>query len=203
MKIIYFGSGKFGIKCLDAIKKSRHQLLHIYTQPAQRAGRGKKLKPTDVAVWAERNKVKCCQCSDVNRPETIEEIRNHQADLLVVIAFGQKISGQLVSSFPKGAVNVHASLLPAYRGAAPVNWAIINGDTKTGVSIITLADKMDAGEVLAQGQVAIEQTDTADVVLDKLADISPGVLMGAIDDIEMTGQFIHRRIMTGQQRLRN
>lgn len=184
MKIVYFGSGKFGCKCLDAIKKSHHELVQIYTQPARKAGRGKKMKITDVAQWAQQNNADYTECGKVNNPDIIEQLKSYNADLLVVIAFGQKISQDVIDVFPKGAINVHGSVLPKYRGAAPVNWAIINGETETGVSIITLADKMDAGDVLGIGKVKINPLDTADIVHDKLADISPKVLIDVIDQIE-------------------
>ncbi len=184
MRLVYFGSGEIGLKCLDAIRRSGHELVHVYTQPARKAGRGKKLTATPVAQWARDNGVDCSESANVNTSDSIEELKGLGADLLVVIAFGQKISNEVIEIFPKRAINVHASILPKYRGAAPINWAIINGEKETGVSIITLADKMDAGEVLGTGKVEIGPMDTADVVADKLADVAPGVLLEVIDEIE-------------------
>ncbi|AQT70354.1 Methionyl-tRNA formyltransferase [Anaerohalosphaera lusitana] len=184
MKITYFGSAEFGIPCLDAIKNSKHELAGIFTQPAHGAGRGRKPRPTHVAQWAERNGYECVEAENINRPEMVERVRACGGDLLVVIAFGQKIGPEVIEMHEKGAINVHASLLPKYRGAAPINWAIVNGETETGVSIITLADKMDAGYVLGEGKVAIDADDTAEDVHDKLAELSPGVLMDVIGQIE-------------------
>ena len=172
------------MNCLAAIKQSQHQLVHIYTQPAQKAGRGKKLTPTDVALWADENKIGCTESVNVNTPQSIEILKSFNADLLVVIAFGQKISNEVINIFPKSAINVHASLLPKYRGAAPINWAIINGEHQTGVSIITLADRMDAGEVLGQASININPNDTADIVHDKLAEISAPLIIDVINQIE-------------------
>jgi methionyl-tRNA formyltransferase len=113
-----------------------------------------------------------------------EKVSACNADLLVVIAFGQKIGNEIIALFEKGAVNVHASLLPKYRGAAPVNWAVINNESETGVSIITLAEKMDAGLVLAQSAVPISDDDTAHSVHDKLAQLAPKVLLETISEID-------------------
>jgi methionyl-tRNA formyltransferase len=121
---------------------------------------------------------------NVNTPENIGRIAAHEPDLIVVIAFGQKISRELTMLPPKGAINVHASLLPKYRGAAPINWAIIKGETTTGISIITLAEKMDAGQVLSQAQTDIRSDDTAGQLHDRLAELAAPLLIETIDQIE-------------------
>ncbi|GAI52035.1 unnamed protein product, partial [marine sediment metagenome] len=113
----------------------------------------------------------------------IEKIADYKPDLIVVIAFGQKIGNELINLPPKAAINVHASLLPKYRGAAPINWAIINGETKTGISIITLAEKMDAGQILAQSQTNIAPDETAGQLHDRLAQIAAPLLLSTIDRI--------------------
>ena len=113
----------------------------------------------------------------------MEKIADYKPDLIVVIAFGQKIGNELINLPPKGAVNVHASLLPKYRGAAPINWAIINGETKTGISIITLAEKMDAGQILAQSKTNIAPDETAGGLYDRLAQMAAPLLLETIDQI--------------------
>lgn len=184
MRILYCGSAQFGISCLEAINNSEHDLTAVYTQPARHAGRGRKTRPTDVARWCSQNQINAIETPNINKPETIKDIKNLNADLMVVIAFGQKISDELIYLFPKGAINVHASLLPKYRGAAPINWAIINGEKKTGLSIITLASKMDAGDILGMTEVDIAETDTTKEVHDKLCDAAPSLLMKTINKIE-------------------
>jgi len=161
MKIVYLGSGEFGLECLNALADSSHSLEFIVTQSAQPAGRGRKLRPTPVACWANNHSTAFIETEDVNKPSVIDQIAARQADLLLVIAFGQKIGTQLIKLPPKGAINVHASLLPKYRGAAPINWAIINGERQTGISIITLAEKMDAGSILARAKTDIGADETA------------------------------------------
>jgi methionyl-tRNA formyltransferase len=183
MKIIYLGSGEFGLECLNALDRSSHNLRFIVTQPPHRAGRGRKPTPTPVARWADDNSIPFIETDDVNAPPVIEKIAAYEPDLIVVIAFGQKISNELIDLPPKGAINVHASLLPKYRGAAPVNWAIINGERQTGISIIALAEKMDAGDILAQSATGIGPDETAGRLHDKLAKMASPLLLNALDRI--------------------
>ncbi len=183
MRIVFLGSGEFGLNCLDALKNSQHSLELIVTQPSQPAGRGKKLKPTPVASWAKENAIDFFETSNVNSPEFIEKISLRNPDLIVVIAFGQKISKQLTELPPNGSINVHSSLLPKYRGAAPINWAIIEGEKQTGISIITLAEKMDAGDILAQAAIDIGDNETAGSLHDRLAELSAPLLVETIEKI--------------------
>ena len=183
MKIVYLGSGEFGIDCLDAIAASNHNLDFIVTQPSQPAGRGRRPKPTAVADWAERHKIAFTETDDVNSPGVFDKIAVRRPELIVVIAFGQKIGTGLVNLPAKGAINVHSSLLPKYRGAAPINRAIINGEKQTGVSIITLAEKMDAGDILAQTKTDILQNETAGELHDRLAKLAAPLLLETIDKI--------------------
>ena len=184
MKIVYLGSGEFGIECLNTLAKSSHSLAFVVTQPSQPAGRGRKEKPTPVAHWAAENSVAFAQTDNVNSAEMVKKISDCQPDLLVVIAFGQKIGNELINLPPKGAVNVHASLLPKYRGAAPINWAIINGERKTGISIITVVEKMDAGDILSQQECEIDPDETAGQLHDKLAQLAAPLLLKTIGKIE-------------------
>lgn len=183
MKIAYLGSGEFGINCLNALADSAHELVFIVTQPPQPAGRGRKECPTPVSHWADMHLVPFVETADVNTPEIIEQIANYQPDLIIVIAFGQKVGHELINLPPKGAINVHASLLPKYRGAAPINWAIINGETITGNSIITLSDKIDAGQILAQAETEITPDDTAGSLHDKLAQSAAPLLLETVEKI--------------------
>lgn len=184
MNIVYFGSSEFGIPSLEAIQESDHRVVHVFTQPAHRAGRGKKPRPTPVAIWAGQNDIPCAETENINAPDIVERIAACKGDLLVVIAFGQKVGNDIIGLFPAGAVNVHASLLPEYRGAAPINRAIIDGRGETGISIITLAEKMDAGAILAQAQTAIAPDDNAQTLHEKLAQLAPPPLLETIGQIE-------------------
>jgi len=183
MKIIYLGSGEFGLECLNALGGLRHTLQFILTQPPHPAGRGRKPAPTPVACWADSNSIPFIETDDVNSPPTIEKLAVYQPDLMVVIAFGQKIGNELIKLPHKGSINVHASLLPKYRGAAPINWAIINGEKQTGISIIALAEIMDAGNILAQSKTDIGADETAGQLHDRLAKMAATLLLKTIDDI--------------------
>lgn len=183
MNIVYLGSGQFGIECLNVLSTSDHNIAFIATQPPQQAGRGREPRPTPVACWADVHSVPFVETDNVNTPETVERIAGYKPDLIVVIAFGQKIGNELTNLPPKGAINVHASLLPKYRGAAPINWAIINGETATGISIIALAEKMDAGQILSKAQTDIRADETAGQLHDRLAEIAAPLLLKTIDQI--------------------
>ncbi|MFB0552348.1 MAG: methionyl-tRNA formyltransferase [Phycisphaerae bacterium] len=184
MNIVYLGSGQFGIDCLNALEQSSQSLQFIVTQPPHPAGRGRKPNPTPAADWAATHSIPFVETDNVNTPEMIERIAGYKSDLIVVIAFGQKIGNDLINLPPKGAINVHASLLPKYRGAAPINWVIINGETETGISIITLAEKMDAGRMLAQSKTNIAPDETAGGLHDRLAQMAAPLLLKTIEQID-------------------
>ncbi len=183
MKIVYLGSGQFGIESLNALAGSDHSLQFIVTQPPRTAGRGQKPKPTPVTNWAKTHSIPFIETDNVNKPEEIAKIVSYEPDLILVIAFGQKIGTELINLLPKGAINIHASLLPKYRGAAPINWAIINGETETGISIIALAEKMDAGSICAQTKTEIGPDETAGQLHDRLAQIASPLLLKTLDQI--------------------
>ncbi len=183
MRIVYLGSSEFGIPCLEALHRGPHQLVQIFTQPAQPAGRGRHPRPTPVAEWSARRGVPCEESQNINTPESLRRLADSGGELLVVIAFGQKISQEVIALFPHGAINVHASLLPLYRGAAPINAALIDGRTESGISIITLADRMDAGLILGQSRTEILPDDNAQSLHDRLALLGPDLLLTVIDQI--------------------
>jgi len=190
MNIVYLGSGEFGLECLNALADSSHSLAFIVTQPPHPAGRGRKPRPTPVARWADTNSIPFIETDNINTPQIIDKIAALQPDLIIVIAFGQKIGAEIINLPPfllsqesTGAINVHASLLPKYRGAAPINWAIINGETETGISIITLAEEMDAGTILAQAKTKILADETAGQLHDRLAKMAAPLLLKTISKI--------------------
>ena len=184
MNVVYLGSGEFGIESLNGLADSSHSLRFIVTQPSHRAGRGRKSRPTPVACWAKDHSIRFIETDNVNAPAVIGEIAEFGPDLIVVIAFGQKIGNELINLPRLGrAINVHASLLPKYRGAAPINWAVINGETRTGISIISLAEKMDAGDILAQAKTDIGPDETAGRLHDRLAQMAAPLLLKTLDQI--------------------
>jgi methionyl-tRNA formyltransferase len=163
LNLIFAGSGAFGLPTLKALQAAGHTFAAIYTQPDRPAGRGKKLTPTPIAQYCDQNSLAATRTPNIN----LEPLP--PADAMVVIAFGQKISQAVITHTPLQAINLHASLLPKYRGAAPIQRALIAGETITGNSIIRLADKMDAGKVLATSHLQILPTETAAELHDRLA----------------------------------
>jgi methionyl-tRNA formyltransferase len=176
MRIIFAGSGEFGVPTLGALAQ-RHELAVVYTQPDRPAGRGLKMHPTPIGEFATAHSLPLQRTDDLNS-QTLPP-----ADLLVVIAFGQKIAPPLTVHAKLGSVNLHASRLPRLRGAAPINWAILNGETITGNSIIRLAPKMDAGPILAQSSLTIGPTETAGELHDRLAQDGVELLLRVVDDL--------------------
>ena len=179
MRIVFLGSGAFGLPTLDALARE-HEVALVVTQPDRKAGRGGKLTPTPVGEWAASEDLPLIKPERVNEVSVVEQIRSTPADAWVVIAFGQKLGKALLAD--RFAVNLHASRLPRWRGAAPINAAILAGDATTGNSVITLADRMDAGLVLAQSERPIEATQTAGELHDLLAADGPGLVLQVLSD---------------------
>jgi methionyl-tRNA formyltransferase len=184
MNIVYLGSGQFGIPSLEALAASRHKITLFVTQAAQPAGRGRKLTHTPAANWAFEKSIPVIETANVNAADVVEKIKRCSPELVVVIAFGQKIGIEVRDIPAKGIINVHASLLPKYRGAAPINWAIVNGEVETGVTIITVAEKMDAGDMLAQAKMPICWDHTAIELSNDLAKLAAPLLVETVAQIE-------------------
>lgn len=180
MRVAFFGSGAFGLPTLAALHE-RHELASIVTQPDKPSGRNLRLAPTPIGEWAALHApaVPLLKPASVNEPATRDALRALGADAWVVIAFGQKLGRALLDGV--FAVNLHASLLPRWRGAAPINHAVIGGDAETGNSVITLADRMDAGLVLAESRRPIGPDQTAGELHDLLADDGPALVLDVLE----------------------
>ena len=183
--ILFAGSGAFGLPTLRRLAgDGRYRVAGVYTQPDRPAGRGKKLTPTPIAAFAVEQGMNLVRTGNINAEPL------PAADVLVVIAFGQKISPAVVDHARWGAINLHASRLPKYRGAAPIHRALLAGETITGNSVIRLADRMDAGAVLAMSAVPIGPLETTAELHDRLADDGVGLVVGVLDQLadETVGQ---------------
>jgi methionyl-tRNA formyltransferase len=177
LRIIFAGSGEFGLPTLRALRSAGHQLVQIISQPDRPAGRGRKLAPTPISQFAIENSLPLTRTDDINR-ESLP-----LADLMIVIAFGQKIS-EAVANHPRlGSVNLHASRLPKYRGAAPINWAILNGETETGNSVIRLAQRMDAGAILGISSIKMGDLETAGELHDRLAEDGAPLMLDVVSKL--------------------
>jgi len=178
MHIVFFGSGAFGLPTLLRLSQA-HDVSLVVTQPDRQAGRGRKTTPTPVAAFAGDHELETIKPQDMSDPDLRARLDESNADAYVVIAYGHKLPQSLIGETL--AINLHASLLPKYRGAAPINWAIINGEKYTGVSVITLADRMDAGEILAQREVKIDPMETAGELHDRLASLGPEAVLEVLE----------------------
>jgi methionyl-tRNA formyltransferase len=181
MNLLFFGSGAFGVPTLRRLARA-HRIVAIVTQPDRPAGRGAAPTPTPVAAFATAHlaPARVYAVERVNEPALVAELRGLQADAWVVIAFGQRLGPALLQG--AFAINLHASLLPRWRGAAPINAAILAGDAETGNSVITVADRMDAGDVLAQSRMPIDPMHTAGELHDALAADGPALVERVLDD---------------------
>lgn len=178
LRIVYFGSGAFGVPTFEALV-AKHDVALVVTQPDRPAGRGRALAAMPVAERAAAAQIETIKPADVNVAETMSRIHAVGADAFVVIAFGQKLGEPLLGD--TFAINLHGSLLPRHRGAAPVNWAILRGDAVTGVTVITLAQRMDAGMVLGAAESPIGSAETAGELHDRLALLGPAAVSTVLE----------------------
>lgn len=171
MRILFCGSGEFAVHTLRAVCNTEHELIGILTQPARPAGRGGKLRPTPVAQAAAEMGLTATECPNINVPEMVERISQLQPDVICVVDFGQMVRKPVRDCARLDTINLHGSILPELRGAAPVNWAIIRGHETTGVTTFSLVDKMDAGPMIAKAETPISPDETADELKARLAEI--------------------------------
>lgn len=167
MRIVFMGTPEFAVPSLEALV-AEHEVVAVVTQPDRRAGRGQQMTFSPVKQVALKNNIPIFQPEQISSPEAVEEIRKYQGDLFVVVAFGQKIPDVLLAMPPHGCVNVHSSLLPKYRGASPINAAILHGETMTGVTTMYMASGWDSGDIILQAEEPILPRDTAGDLHDRL-----------------------------------
>ncbi len=183
-RIIFFGTPDFAVPTLSALVHSRHRLLTVVTQPDRPKGRGQKLMHTPVKKAAMEAGLEVFQPESVNTASFYDKMAEIHPDLFVVVAFGQLFSEKLLKIPSKGTINVHASLLPKYRGPAPIHWAMIKGEKETGVTTMLMAKKMDAGDMLLSAKTPIKKSDTAGTLHDRLANIGAELLVETLEKFE-------------------
>ena len=182
LNVVFFGTPDFAKASLEAIFKSHHKIVGVVTAPDKASGRGMKLTPSPVKVFAEENNLKLFQPEKLRNPEFLESIRNLNADVFVVVAF--RMMPQVLFSIPElGTFNLHGSLLPDYRGAAPINYAIINGETKSGVTTFFINEKIDEGHILLQAETEILPEDNAGTLHDKLMLIGADLIIETLNGL--------------------
>jgi methionyl-tRNA formyltransferase len=186
LRVAFMGSPEFAVPTLEAVLAA-HQVVAVVTQPDKPAGRGQRLEPPPVKAVAERAGVPVLQPRSARTPELVDELRRLAPDVAVVVAYG-KILPQAVLDVPRlGCLNVHGSLLPRYRGAAPIQWAIIRGETETGITIMKLDAGMDTGPMLLRRAVAIGEDDTAGTMAARLAPVGAELMREALARLEAGG----------------
>ena len=169
MRVIFMGTPDFSVGTLEALIRAGHQVVLAVTQPDKPKGRGGKMQFPPVKETALEYGIPVFQPRKVREPENIEELRKYQADVIVVVAFGQILPREILELTPYGCINVHASLLPSYRGAAPIQWAVINGETVSGVTTMQMDEGLDTGDMLLKIEVPLEPEETGGSLHDKLA----------------------------------
>ena len=182
LKIVYMGTPKFAVTTLDALVQSSHKVMAVVTTPDKPANRGLKLQSSAVKEYAVQHNLYILQPDNLKSEDFISELKKLNADLFVVVAF--RMLPEIVWSMPKlGTINLHASLLPQYRGAAPINWAVINGEKETGITTFFITQQIDTGDILMQEKIAIEENDNAETIHDKLMALGAALVVKTVDAI--------------------
>ncbi len=184
MKIVFMGTPDFSVKSLDKLNSNGIEICAVVTTPDRKSGRGMKTIPSPVKEYAIKNNIKIFQPEKISKnTEFKEQIRNMEPDLVCVVSYGIILPKSFLEIPKYGCINVHPSLLPKYRGSAPIQWAVLNGDKKTGVTIMYLNEKMDAGDIIVQKEVDIGENETTGELWERLGSIGADLLLESVNRI--------------------
>ena len=186
MKIVFMGTPEFALASLARLYEAGHEIVGVYTQPDKPKNRGMKMLPSPVKTFALAHDIPVFQPVSLKKTEaeTAEQLRVLAPDLIVVAAYGKILPDAVLQAAPLGCINVHASLLPKYRGAAPINWAVLNGERETGVTIMHVAPELDAGDMILAGSTEIGENETAAELYDRLKVLGAELLLDAVEQIQ-------------------
>lgn len=184
MKIIFMGTPDFSVGTLEALVEAGHDVCLAVTQPDKPKGRGKEMQFTPVKEAAVRHGIPVYQPKRVREAECVEELRKYHADVMVVVAFGQILPEEILGMTPYGCINVHASLLPKYRGAAPIQWSILCGEDVTGVTTMQMDAGLDTGDMLLKTEVKITEEETGESLHDKLAEAGAVLCVETLEKLQ-------------------
>lgn len=184
MNIIFMGTPDFAVGALEAILEAGHNVGLVVTQPDKAQGRSKELMPPAVKVCAQKYNLPVFQPERIKKEEAVNVLKQYDADVYVVAAFGQILSKEILDIPKYGCVNIHASLLPKYRGAAPIQWAVIDGEEKTGVTIQQMNEGVDTGDILLQKEYVIDEDETGASLFDKLCVLGAEAIVETLDKME-------------------
>ena len=191
MRVVFMGTPQFAVPSLQALIDAGHQVCGVFSQPDKPVGRHQnKLQPTPVKELAQAHAIPVYQPEKLRTGEALALLRELAPELIVVAAYGRILPDDILALPPKGCINVHSSLLPKYRGAAPIHWAVINGEFETGVTIMDMASELDAGDVIAQASTPIGPDELVGEVHDRLAELGGRLLVQAVEQIE-AGTAVH------------
>ena len=199
MRIVFMGTPQFAVKTLDAIFNSKHEVVGVVTSTDKPAGRGRKIQQSDVKQYATKNNIRLFQPEKLKNKNFINDLKVLKADLFIVVAF--RMLPKIIWEIPKkGTVNLHASILPNYRGAAPINWAIINGEKESGVTTFFINEKIDTGDVLLIEKTKIKDGQTAGELHDNLMEIGSKLIIRTISEIESRTLKSKKQIISESQK---
>ena len=184
MKIVYMGTPDFAVPPLAALVQNGYEVTAVVTQPDKPKGRGKTLLPTPVKEEAMKHDIPVYQPLKVREPEFVETLKKLEPDMIIVAAFGQIIPKAILDMPRFGCVNVHASLLPKYRGAAPIQWAVLNGDQVTGVTTMRMDEGLDTGDMIMKQEVIVDEDETGGSLFDKLSEVGAKLCVKTMEAIE-------------------
>lgn len=183
MKIIFMGTPDFAVGTFEALIQAGHEIVLTVTQPDKPKGRGKSVQFSPVKTAALAHNIEVYQPRRIREPECVQFLKGFWPDLIVVAAFGQILTKEILEMPQYGCINVHASLLPKYRGAAPIQWAVINGDKVSGVTIMQMDEGIDTGDMLLKKEVALDAAETGGSLFEKLAQAGASLCVEAVEDI--------------------
>ena len=184
MKVVYMGTPDFSVGALEAIINSGHEVTAVVTQPDKPKGRSKELQISPVKACALKYNLPVFQPVKIKEAEAVAKLREFEADIFVVAAFGQILSKEILTMPKYGCINIHASLLPKYRGASPIQWAVLNGEEVSGVTIMQMDEGIDTGDILMQETVTLDAKETGESLFDKLAVCGADLIVKALNAIE-------------------
>lgn len=184
MRIVFMGTPEFAVPSLEALLKSDDSVVGIVTQPDRPRGRGQRLSPSPVKVIAQREQIPLLQPTKMKDPAFLAELSSWKPDLIAVAAFGRILPPAILSLPPRGCINVHGSLLPKYRGAGPIQWALINGEAETGITTMLMDEGMDTGAMLLQAKINIGPEDTAGSLSSRLAELGGRLLVETLSQLK-------------------
>lgn len=190
LKVVFFGTPEFAATILEKLIEAKIHVVAVVTRGDQKSGRHLKLKPPPVKLVAHQHQIPCFQPIKASAPEFLEELKKLEADLFIVAAYSEILKQALLDIPKLDCINVHASLLPKYRGAAPIHYALLNGEKETGVTIMKVVKRLDAGDMIQKGRIEIEKTDTTGSIEKKLSLLGAELLLDVIKKFE-TNQVVY------------